>query len=54
MSQDTLSDWLRSVRLRRVLFFHVERIEPWGIKGLCLVRTRGTSIVCALTIASAC
>jgi len=29
VSQDTLSDLLRSVRLRGVLFFHVDCIEPW-------------------------
>ena len=29
MSQDTLSDLLRSVRLRGVLFFHVDCTEPW-------------------------
>jgi len=29
MSQDTLSDLLRSVRLRGVLFFHVDCAEPW-------------------------
>ncbi len=29
MSQDTLSDLLRSVRLRGALFFHVDCTEPW-------------------------
>lgn len=29
MSQDTLSDLLRSVRLRGALFFHVDCVEPW-------------------------
>jgi AraC-like DNA-binding protein len=29
MSQDTLSDLLRSVRLRGALFFHVDCVAPW-------------------------
>ena len=29
MSQDTLSDLLRSVHLRGVLFFHIDCTEPW-------------------------
>ena len=29
MSQDILSDLLRSVRLRGVLFFHIDCSEPW-------------------------
>jgi AraC-like DNA-binding protein len=29
MSQDTLSDLLRSIRLRGVLFFHIDCTEPW-------------------------
>lgn len=33
MSQDTLSDLLRSVRLRGVLFFHVDcAVEPWAVE----------------------
>jgi hypothetical protein len=29
MSQDALSDLLRSVRLRGALYFHVDCTEPW-------------------------
>ena len=29
MTQDTLSDLLRSVRLRGALYFHVDCTEPW-------------------------